>query len=330
MNLKITVQDLSEMFEEIHSQTGIPFHSNEYETHLNLPRQLGNGSIQNWHLREGLELYVQTYELGEELTIFSHNQYALFGLCYGISGTANMSATHSSAETRISPGTCLTVGMTEAQTIGRLPANQAIRFIEIAIAPELLRTLLTDELDTLPLNLRQCLQKTDYFYWQQSAIVPAMMTALHQILHCPYQGATQRVYLEGKVLELLALQIHQFAERRPHRTPRRLRSDEVERIYQARDILIQQLHNPPSLLALARQVGLNDYKLKQGFHQVFGTTAFGCLHQHRMEQARFLLEAQNIQVEIAAQTVGYNSLSSFHKAYKKYFGVNPSVHRNRR
>jgi len=32
-----------------------------------------------------------------------------------------------------------------------------------------------------------------------------MQTALHQILHCPYQGLTKRIYLESKVWELMAL-----------------------------------------------------------------------------------------------------------------------------
>lgn len=153
------------------------------------------------------------------------------------------------------------------------------------------------------------------------------MTALHQILKCPYQGVTQRLYLESKTLEVIALNLQQLKVIYQSTRKQILSPDEIDRIYQARDILIQQMYNPPSLLSLARQVGLNDYKLKQGFHHVFGTTAFGCLHQYRMEQARVLLETQKVQVEVAAQAAGYNSLSSFHRAYKKYFGISPGAHR---
>ena len=68
----------------------------------------------------------------------------------------------------------------------------------------------------------------------------------------------------------------------------------VCRIHQAKDILIRQIDNPPSLLSLARQVGINDFKLKQGFRQVFGTTVFGYLHSHRMERAAQLLQGNHI------------------------------------
>jgi AraC family transcriptional regulator, transcriptional activator of the genes for pyochelin and ferripyochelin receptors len=53
----------------------------------------------------------------------------------------------------------------------------------------------------------------------------------------------------------------------------------------------QQFMAPPSLLELSRQIGLNDYKLKLGFKQLFGNTVFGYVWEQRMQQARFLLTA---------------------------------------
>ncbi|MEH2334336.1 hypothetical protein [Nostoc sp.] len=37
-----------------------------------------------------------------------------------------------------------------------------------------------------------------------------------------------------------------------------MKRNDVERIYQARDILLQDIINPPSLIELAKQVELND------------------------------------------------------------------------
>ncbi|WP_334970484.1 hypothetical protein [Nostoc sp.] len=47
------------------------------------------------------------------------------------------------------------------------------------------------------------------------------------------------------------------------------------------------MHKPPSLITLARQVGLNDCTLKRGFRQVFGIIAYDCLHHYRMERSHF-------------------------------------------
>ncbi len=102
-----------------------------------------------------------------------------------------------------------------------------------------------------------------------------------------------------------------------------LKPDDVDRIYQARDILLQCLDNPPSLIELARQVGLNDCTLKRGFRQVFGTTAFGYLHNYRLEQARQLLEERRLNISEIAQAIGFANRSHFASAFRKKFGITP-------
>jgi AraC-like DNA-binding protein len=81
---------------------------------------------------------------------------------------------------------------------------------------------------------------------------------------------------------------------------------------------------------LARIVGINDCKLKAGFRHVFGTTVFGYLHDCRMERSRQLLEAGEMTVTEAAQAVGFVSRGHFAAAFKRRFGVNPSVYMARK
>lgn len=106
-----------------------------------------------------------------------------------------------------------------------------------------------------------------------------MQAVVQQILHCPYQGVTKRIYLQAKVFELLALQIESLlADQKTKHNFHQLKPEDIDRIHHARDILLSHLNNPPSLVDLARAAGINDYKLKIGFRQVFGTTVFGYLH----------------------------------------------------
>jgi AraC-like DNA-binding protein len=104
----------------------------------------------------------------------------------------------------------------------------------------------------------------------------------------------------------------------------RIRSSDIDRLHRAKEILLQDLENPPSLLELARLVGLNDYKLKSGFRQLFGTTVFGYLYQQRMKQAHELLQSSEANVTEIANQVGYTSLSAFSNAFKKFYGISPS------
>ena len=145
---------------------------------------------------------------------------------------------------------------------------------------------------------------------------------------CPYQGNVRQRYLESKTLELLALKLEQM--RQPEVVSNNkisLKSDDIHRLYQARQILLTDIEHPPSLLELARQVGINDFKLKRGFRQIFGTTVFGCLYEHRMERAKQLLDTHHLKVAQIAQTVGYANPSQFSAAFKRKFGFSPKVYR---
>jgi hypothetical protein len=39
-----------------------------------------------------------------------------------------------------------------------------------------------------------------------------MQQVIQQILQCPFQGFTQRMYLESKIWELMTLQLAQFSD----------------------------------------------------------------------------------------------------------------------
>ncbi|MBL1174806.1 helix-turn-helix transcriptional regulator [Pantanalinema sp. GBBB05] len=152
----------------------------------------------------------------------------------------------------------------------------------------------------------------------------AMQNILNQLLDCPYQGISRQLYLESKALELITLRLEQIAaQNQPLASAKILSAEDTKKIYQAREILRQQLKQPPSLIALARQVGLNDCTLKRGFRQVFGMTAFECLYHDRMQQAQQLLETSDMAIKQVAAAVGYTSRSSFYTAFRKQFGVGP-------
>ena len=66
------------------------------------------------------------------------------------------------------------------------------------------------------------------------------------------------MYLEGKVLELVAMQLTQLAESDRHLAKSTLKPQSIDRIYQARDILSTNLENPPSISELTKQVEISE------------------------------------------------------------------------
>lgn len=147
------------------------------------------------------------------------------------------------------------------------------------------------------------------------------MSTARQLVDCPFTGTARRLFLEAKVLELIAYEAAAGAGEDGRGLPA---ADEV-RIREAAAILCQHLEMPPTLQNLARRVGINELKLKRGFHAVFGTTVFGYLRHHRLHAARELLLRRQVSVGEAAWRVGYACPSRFASAFRRQFGASPSA-----
>lgn len=126
--------------------------------------------------------------------------------------------------------------------------------------------------------------------------------------------------LQINALNLLAQ--HRYLLEEVRQRPLHPRDD--RQLEQARDWMLAHLDEPFSLSTLAMEVGLSDYKLKQGFSQRFNTTPGQMLLQMRMEKAHQLLE-QGYQVAQAGWQVGYRHANNFSVAFQRYFGRPPSA-----
>jgi|SRR6476661_554515 len=151
----------------------------------------------------------------------------------------------------------------------------------------------------------------------------ALHTAIREVLNCRFAGPLKKLFLYSKALEILVLQAEAFEQAQAPRRFARTEYDQ-ERLQFARDYLIQHLDLPPTLPELARLAGINEFKLKKGFKELFGQTVFGYLSDYRLEAARaHLLERQKTASELAFE-LGYSSLQHFSAAFKKKFGVSPT------
>ncbi len=131
-----------------------------------------------------------------------------------------------------------------------------------------------------------------------------------------------RLKLRGLSWQLCGEVIHQVYQQQGG-CRCRLSQGDIQKVKQARDILVSKMENPPTLLELAHQVGMNDFKLKQGFKAVYQQTAFGFLTEYRMEQAKAMLADGNHKVIHVANEVGYRNHGHFSAAFRKHFGQSP-------
>ncbi|PKV67132.1 helix-turn-helix transcriptional regulator [Pontibacter ramchanderi] len=153
-------------------------------------------------------------------------------------------------------------------------------------------------------------------------ITPRITAVLHELINCMYTGYCKRMFVEAKVIELLMLQFEQCEQDEAHLAPT-LKQTDIEKMLHARDLILQNMECPCSLIDLAHMVGTNEYYLKKHFKQVFGTTVFGYLNSYRMEQARKMLLAGDQKVGDIASALGFKYAAHFTAAFKKHFGYLP-------
>ncbi|PMB20314.1 helix-turn-helix domain-containing protein [Fischerella thermalis] len=326
MKVNFSARDLDELFAGFGQNAGAIVYSAQNEYVIELPQQIGKGRTQHLKLRSGLELTLSSYECQEPMLFQGNLDCTLLVLRLCVSGYARRQLQGIKEECNLSKGMSHLSFEPGLEGSFECP-DKKIGLCEIRMTPDALKTLIDGQLEQIPPELRQvALGNYQGVYLQTRKMTRLMQTAAEQIFNCPYQGLTKRLYLESKVIELIAFYLHQLSEETTASDSLPLlRRYDIERIHQAKEILLNNLENPPSLYELARQVGLNEFKLKRGFRQVFDTTVFGYLHQQRMERAWKLLNSGMFSVTDVAGAVGYASLSSFNAAFKCRFGINPSV-----
>ncbi|MBE9193035.1 helix-turn-helix transcriptional regulator [Gloeocapsopsis crepidinum LEGE 06123] len=280
------------------------------------PQALGTG-YRRWVMLRDIDLLIHDYEFHQDVQVKSSPGEG--GLEIGFQLQGGSYAKRYAGQNFVQNGPHDTDTTCER-------AGEHILQVDIHLELDSLKSFVPNDIEP-SLAIQQLIQASgQYPYTQVSETTATMQFVLNQLLNCPYEGLTKQIYLESKCWELVALRLEQLNGESSLQTG--LKPDDIERIHEAKAILTRNWQTPPSLLELARQVGLNDYKLKQGFRQVIGTTAFDFLWHYRMEQGRQLLTESQYNVKEVATIVGYSKQSNFAAAFRKKFGMNPKVYQS--
>ncbi len=209
------------------------------------------------------------------------------------------------------------------ETSGVLDCRGGMQRLSILAAPEFLEDYVELERSKLPKGLVGAMcGKSTAFQWVGRQC-PLKMRLVADVLGAAYAGPLRRLHLEARALELIGLQLAEYLSPEPAATTVRLTALDVNRIRDARELLLQDMENPPSIMQLAKLAGINEKKLKFGFKQVFGMPVFEYFRNYRLEMARELLASGVMNVTEAGMHIGYQSLSHFSEAFRKKFGVTP-------
>ncbi|MFB9750240.1 hypothetical protein ACFFNY_01530 [Paenibacillus hodogayensis] len=124
---------------------------------------------------------------------------------------------------------------------------------------------------------------------------PAIQRCISEMIHCTHLGTMKRLYMESKALEFIAL----FGESDGYGSVGgsvMLRHSDISKLQQARELVQKHFEQPLSIRELSKRVGLNEFKLKKGFRELFDMTIFELVRQIRMEKALWYMEVERLNV----------------------------------
>ena len=211
--------------------------------------------------------------------------------------------------------------MPACDTTQGLVLEPGLSLVTLYIELGAFRKLLGEGAEAAPVRLLDAMEHGADCYFESYGWQAIIKTALSQIFHARMTPFAQRIYIESKALELVAVILDYYAHGAVKRSS--LSRADVERIHHAKELLLRDLANPPSLSKLARAAGTNEFTLKLGFKQVFDMPVFKYLQQTRLAKAYDLFQSTNLQVSEVANLVGYESVSSFTRAFQAQYGLRP-------
>ena len=101
--------------------------------------------------------------------------------------------------------------------------------------------------------------------------------------------------------------------------------EDIRKIREGHDIIINNLEMDfPSLKDFALQLGTNEFKLKYGFKELYGTSVYRFLKEERMRKSKMMIQYSGQSLKTSAQMTGFKSMAHFSRTFKKRYGYTPS------
>lgn len=139
-----------------------------------------------------------------------------------------------------------------------------------------------------------------------------------------YRGIIKNIYLQGKILELVAVCLQELLDMDvPEKQIILSNKEDIEAITKAKEIIDKRIIDTPNCTDLAKFINMSTSKFTKSFSKMYGLSVHQYVIEKRLENAAMLLAKENINISEAATLSGYNNMSHFSTSFKKKYGVLP-------
>ncbi len=287
----------------------------EHCQHQSLPSELGIGQSDSFQLDQDLCFIDTHYIPSTDLAILSKidNQEPRLIVTLGLQGHSRFRGQNGDEFYFKKGYTTITTFKT---SLGEreYQANKPIRQLRFSISKHWIETYFGEIKSAAVFSNKA----------QQLTHQPISAQGLQSSKHLIARDSSRLLFIHGQAMTLLASELAPLFEDDYQHSNQYYQKDKAIAEL-ARDILLDEFKNPPSIAELSKKSGTNQFKLKKLFHLFFNNTPYGLLFEYRMNKAYQLLETTTYQVGVVADLVGYSHASNFTSAFTAHFGIPPKV-----
>ena len=208
--------------------------------------------------------------------------------------------------------------------IKNLPINAVISekssLISILISIKKFHKLFSEDSNNIQFLKDENVNQKYYF---ENKISNPIFLVLNEIKRFDIKSSTKNLFLKAKVYELFSHLYNRNRDLNIEQCPFLTNEENFKKIKKAKDIIIENMTNPPSLVELSEEINLSLKKLKEGFKKIYGKPVYQFLIEYKMELAKKLLSDNDYNVNEVSLKLGYSTASHFITAFKNKYGLTP-------
>jgi len=292
---------------------------------LTIPENKGNGYLRGFRLDNSISMIVSNYEFNDDLiTKRFGSENSLKRILFSFNSIfPDTNSKIKNAKTDL-PSIQVFKGKLNIETF--YPNKTKFKSIFIGIDSDMLVNLLGSNGDN-PIFKKITGSEQPILF--EESVSPKIQEVALEIIESDVPDTLADFFFKIKAEELICLTLKELFKRE-NSTLHVLNEIDVQKIYEVRDAILNEIHVTPVIKSLALQIGMSESKFKRLFKQIFGNSFFSYYQKFRMKEATRLLKENKMSVSEVGYYLGFSNLSHFTKVFEQHNGIKPKAFQKNR
>lgn len=286
---------------------------------VHVPPGESTGKMKGLYFPSDLNLYVSDYNKNDPRQLEAINEPDSQTFCIFAAIVSNKMTIKSKGEwaaiSHQGPNTLLFYSSGSSVEIS-LPGNEPFRTIALTFTLDTVRAII-DQPDVL----KGINTGLPFLYLDET--VPEAEGYIRKLAAAFEENGPSRFEIYIALLNLLRVTLYRTFVIKERYNSTGLLKEDVEKLFAIRRMLMENSHLTIKIATISKEVGMGQSKMVKLFKQVFNRTIYQFAQKAKIIKAKDLLNTKKYSVSEVGYMVGYNNMTHFAKAFRKYYKVNP-------